>query len=81
MPGIYDADLADCQLPVEAEDAWEMTRRLAREHGLFVGFSSGAAVWGALQVAHGLEEGVVVTVLPDSGAKYVSLGLFEEGDG
>ena len=81
VPGIYDADLADCQLPVEAEDAWEMTRRLAREHGLFVGFSSGAAVWGALQVAHGLEEGVVVTVLPDSGAKYVSLGLFEEGDG
>ena len=81
VPGIYDADLADRQLPVEAEDAWEMTRRLAREHGLFVGFSSGAAVWGALQVAHGLEEGVVVTVLPDSGAKYVSLGLFEEGDG
>jgi cysteine synthase len=54
-----------------------MTRRLASEHGLFVGFSSGAAVCGALQVAAGLEQGVVVTLLPDGGAKYVSLGLFD----
>ncbi len=77
-PGIYDADLPDRQLSVEAEAAWLMTRRLARQHGLFVGFSSGAAVWGALHVARGLEHGVVVTVLPDGGAKYVSLGLFEE---
>lgn len=79
-PGIYDADLPDRQLSVEAEAAWLMTRRLARQHGLFVGFSSGAAVWGALHVARGLEHGVVVTVLPDGGARDVSLGLFEEGE-
>jgi len=80
-PGIYDAGLADRTLLVEAEDALEMTRRLARQEGLFVGFSAGAAVWAARQVARGLESGVVVTVLPDGGAKYVSLELFEEGEG
>ena len=77
VPGIYDAGLADRTLPVDAEDAWEMTRQLAREQGLFVGFSAGAAVCGALQVARELDHGVVVTVLPDGGAKYVSLGLFD----
>ena len=54
-----------------------MARRLARTAGLFVGFSAGAAVHGALQVARELDAGVVVTLLPDGGAKYVSLGLFE----
>lgn len=77
IPGIYDPALADRQLPVEAGDAWDMTRRLAREHGLFVGFSSGAAVHAAVQVAGELARGVVVTLLPDSGAKYISLGLFQ----
>lgn len=77
VPGIYDTGLADRTLPVDAEDAWEMTRQLAREQGLFIGFSSGAAVCGALQVARALDHGVVVTVLPDGGAKYVSLGLFD----
>ena len=69
--------LVDTQLPVEATDAWDMTRRLAREAGLLLGFSAGAAVSAALQVVRGLDEGVVVTVLPDGGAKYLSLGLFD----
>lgn len=77
VPGIYDPGLPDRHLPVDAEDAWEMTRQLARKHGLFVGFSAGAAVTGALQIARELDHGVVVTVLPDGGAKYVSLGLFD----
>lgn len=77
VPGIYAPDLADRLLPIEAEDAWEMARRLARTAGLFLGFSAGAAVHGALQVAQELDSGVVVTLLPDGGAKYVSLGLFE----
>lgn len=75
VPGIYDPDLPDRLLAVDAGDAWDMARRLARESGLFVGFSAGAAVHGALTVARQLDQGVVVTVLPDSGAKYLSLGL------
>lgn len=75
VPGIYDPGLADRQMPIEAGEAWEMTRFLAREVGLFVGFSAGAAVSAALQVAQRLDEGVVVTLLPDGGAKYLSLGL------
>jgi cysteine synthase B len=77
VPGIYDATLPDVQLPIGAEAAWEMARRLGREAGLFVGLSAGAAVAAALDVAKTLEEGVVVTLLPDSGSKYVSLGIFD----
>lgn len=75
-PEIYDSTIQDQELRVEAEAAWQMTRRLAQKAGLFVGVSSGAAVAGALQVAKTLTEGVVVTLLPDDGSKYVSLGIF-----
>jgi cysteine synthase B len=77
VPGIYDSTVADRTLAVEAYDALDMARKLARTSGLFVGFSAGAAVHGAVEVARKLETGVVVTLLPDGGAKYVSLGLFE----
>lgn len=77
VPGIYDPRLKDGEVRVEAEDAWVMARRLARAEGLFAGFSAGAAVHAALAVARTLDHGLVVTVLPDGGAKYVSLGLFE----
>ncbi len=76
VPGIYDAGLPDRFLGVAAEDAWSTTRVLARQAGLFVGISAGAAVHAALEVAHELRAGTVVTVLPDDGSKYVSLGLF-----
>ncbi len=78
VPKIYDPRLKDGDIRVEAEDAWTMTRRLARDEGLFVGFSAGAAVHAALAVARTLDHGLVVTILPDGGAKYVSLGLFDE---
>jgi len=71
-PGIYDDSLADTNLSVRTEAAHEMTLRLAREEGLFVGISSGAAAVAALQVASQLDEGVVVTVFPDAGYKYLS---------
>lgn len=71
-PGIYDESLADEQLEVRTEAAHEMIKRLAREEGLFVGISSGAAVVAALEVASRLDAGVVVTVLPDAGYKYLS---------
>ncbi len=72
-PGIFDPALKDGEVRVTREQAQAMTRRLIHEEGLFVGFSAGAAVHSALQVARQLDEGVVVTVLADSGAKYVSL--------
>jgi cysteine synthase B len=71
-PPIYDETVADDQLEVKTEAAHDMTRRLAREEGLFGGISSGAAVVAALEVASKLDEGVVVTVLPDAGYKYLS---------
>jgi cysteine synthase B len=71
-PGIYDESFADEILEIRTEDAREMTLRLAREEGLFVGISSGAAAIAALRAASRLSEGVVVTVFPDAGNKYLS---------
>lgn len=71
-PGIYDESLAGTPLEVKTEAAHEMVIRLAREEGLFVGISSGAAAVAAIHVASELEEGVVVTVFPDAGYKYLS---------
>lgn len=76
VPGIYDAGLVDRHFAMDSEIAWETTRALARQAGLFAGFSSGAAVAAAVAVAKELDEGVVVTLMPDDGSKYVSLGLF-----
>ncbi|MGE5250972.1 MAG: PLP-dependent cysteine synthase family protein [Bacteroidota bacterium] len=71
-PGIYDPGAADRSLEVRTEDAHRMVRRLAREEGLFVGISSGAAAVAALRVARELQSGVVVTIFPDAGYKYLS---------
>jgi S-sulfo-L-cysteine synthase (O-acetyl-L-serine-dependent) len=71
-PGIYDESLADEQLEVRTEAAYEMVRHLAREEGLFIGISSGAAAVAALRVASRLDEGVIVTLFPDAGYKYLS---------
>jgi S-sulfo-L-cysteine synthase (O-acetyl-L-serine-dependent) len=81
VPGIYDPALADENVEVATEDAQEMTRRLAREEGLFVGVSSGANVYAALRLARALPPGsVVVTVLCDGGSKYLSESFWgEEG--
>jgi len=77
VPGIYDPYLADENLEVQTEAAYEMTRRLAREEGLFVGISSGASLVAALEVARQLDEGVVVTLFPDAGYKYLSDQLWD----
>lgn len=76
-PGIYDPTVQDQELQIGAEAAWQVTRQLAQQAGLFVGVSGGAAMAGALQVARQLEQGVVVTILPDDGSKYISLGIFD----
>ena len=71
-PGIYDESLADGQLAAQTEDAYAMARYLARNEGLFVGVSSAAAVFVAVRLARTLKQGLVVTVMPDGGWKYVS---------
>jgi cysteine synthase B len=78
-PGIYDASVADENLEISTEDAHIMTLRLAREEGLLVGVSAGAAMVAALKVANRLTRGVVVTIFPDSGDKYLSERFWDEG--
>ena len=77
-PGIYDESLADGNLSARTEDAYDMARFLARSEGLFVGISSAAAVFTAIRLAQTLEEGVVVTIMPDSGLKYLSERFWKE---
>ena len=72
VPGIYDPGIADEDLRVESEDAFDMVRRLAREEGVMAGISSGAAVAAVLQVARKLDTGIIVTVCPDGAEKYLT---------
>jgi len=76
-PGIYDEQLADEQVTVRTEDAHAMAHFLARKEGLFVGISAAAAVVASLNVAKTLDEGVIVTILPDNGFKYLSDTLWQ----
>ncbi len=78
VPGIYDENFPDDKVQVSTEDAQKMVVRLAREEGLLVGPSAGAAMVAALQVAGEIAEGVVVTVLPDGAEKYLSERFWEE---
>ena len=77
VPSIYEPSLADAQRSVKTETAQEMTRRLAREEGLLVGLSSGAAVVAALEAAREADARTVVTVLPDGGDRYLSDRFWE----
>lgn len=76
VPSIYDESLLDDKINVKTEDAYEMTRLLARAEGLLVGFSSGAAMVGALEVARRIKEGFVVTLFADGGDKYLSSSIW-----
>ena len=81
MPGIFDPNLADETIEVATEEAQAMTRRLAREEGLFVGVSAGANVVAALALARELRPGsVVVTILCDGGERYMSERFWSELD-
>jgi cysteine synthase B len=77
VPAIYDSSLADENLHVSTEDAHKLVRRLAREEGLLVGISAGAALAAALQVAKRLQNGVVVTVFPDGAEKYLGESFWD----
>jgi cysteine synthase B len=76
IPEIYDSELPSLQLNVSTEEAYARARQLAREEGLLVGVSSGAAVSAALDIAKDLEQGVIVVLLPDSASKYFDLDFW-----
>jgi cysteine synthase B len=81
VPPIYDPALADRNVSVATEAALALTRRLAREAGLLVGPSSGAALAGVLDVAADLRRGTIVTIFPDGGDRYLSEPWWDDGDG
>lgn len=81
VPPIYDANLADENIFAPTEEAQQLAKRLAREQGILVGVSAGAALWTCIEVARRLprnEHAVIVTVFPDSGEKYLNERFWSE---
>jgi cysteine synthase B len=76
-PGIYDESIMDRKLGISTEAGYETARQLARREGLFAGQSAGAALRGALDIARGIPAGVIVVLLPDGGARYLSTSLWQ----
>jgi cysteinyl-tRNA synthetase len=76
QPEIFEKQRLDEKINIDDEDAFEMARRLAREEGLMVGMSSGAAMAVAVQLARRMETGTIVAILPDGGERYLSTPLF-----
>jgi cysteine synthase B len=76
VPKIWSPKDADAIWEAPTEPAYDLARELSRTEGLLIGHSSGAALWGVARLAEELEEGVVVTIFPDSGDRYLSTGLY-----
>ena len=76
VPELFQPEKLDQKVTVEDDEAFDATRVLARQEGLFTGMSSGAAVVGALRVARDMRRGVIVALLPDRGDRYLSTNLF-----
>lgn len=76
VPAIYDPSQIDVSVLIESEEAFEMSRRIVNEEGIFVGMSSGAAMLAALKTIEQLDSGVMVVIFPDRGEKYLSTSLF-----
>ena len=76
LPKICDWTRVDRVIEVSQADAEEMTRRLAREEGIFAGISSGGALWAAMQVLREVENAVIVSIVCDRGDRYLSTGVF-----
>jgi S-sulfo-L-cysteine synthase (O-acetyl-L-serine-dependent) len=78
VPAIYDPSKIDETIMVETESAYEMARQIIKKEGIFVGMSSGAAMYAALEIAKKISSGVIVVIFPDGGEKYLSTNLFME---
>src|SRR5579859_1891860 len=76
MPGIFERRRVDRVVEVAQADAEQMTRRLAREEGIFAGVSSGGALWAALQICAETQNATIVTIVCDRGDRYLSTGIF-----
>ena len=77
VPSIYDPSLIDEQIMVDSETAFEYSRKIVKTEGIFVGMSSGAAMYTALEIAKKLKQGLIVSIFPDRGEKYLSTDLFK----
>jgi cysteine synthase B len=77
LPKIFDASKVDTIIEVSEQEAREMTKRLAREEGVFAGMSSGGSVAAALKIADQIEAGVIVAIICDRGDRYLSSDLFD----
>ncbi|MFH1832864.1 MAG: cysteine synthase family protein [Candidatus Levyibacteriota bacterium] len=78
VPSIYDPSEIDETIMVKTETAFEMTRQIVKKEGIFVGMSSGAAMYAAREVAKKIKSGVIVVIFPDRGEKYLTINLFNE---
>jgi cysteine synthase B len=76
VPSIYDPSQIDETIMVETEAAFELAREIVKKEGILVGMSSGAAMFASLEIARKIPAGVIVTIFPDRGEKYLSTGLF-----
>src|SRR5690606_14509691 len=76
LPKIYDPARIDRIIEVTQEEAEDMTRRLAREEGIFCGVSGGGAASAALRLSAEVQDAVIVVIIPDRGDRYISMGLF-----
>jgi cysteine synthase B len=78
VPSIYEPSEIDETIMVETETAYEMSRQIIKKEGIFVGMSSGAAMFAAIEVAKKIKSGVIVVIFPDRGEKYLTTNLFNE---
>ena len=76
LPKIYDASRVDCIVLVSQAEAEDMTRRMAREEGIFAGISSGGALAAALKISAEVHNAVIVSIVCDRGDRYLSTGVF-----
>ncbi|MEG0379508.1 MAG: cysteine synthase family protein [Eubacterium sp.] len=77
VPAIYDPSKIDQHIMVESEIAFEFARQIVKQEGIFVGMSSGAAMYAASEVAKNIDTGLIVVIFPDRGEKYLSTDLFK----
>jgi S-sulfo-L-cysteine synthase (O-acetyl-L-serine-dependent) len=77
VPSIYDPSKIDVTIMVETEAAYEMARQIVKQEGIFVGMSSGAAMYAASEMARRIQSGTIVVIFPDRGEKYLSTKLFQ----